>query len=205
MVLKLYQAGMPTGSNKIRGTTFCGKLDGELPLPVRSSEDPLYCQVWFIGLLGFNASATARVNIKAVKWWWWNQFSGGGNRSTRRKPPTYGTYTVRNYLLGFRWISGVNILVQKKRISAVRRKIGMPDRGLSIHGWNDLTYIIHKNGEILFFLYITGRRVYIGEQNSYLQSSQNKNSPMISACSRSFSRRFPFTISFDEGVTCGVI
>ena len=25
---------------KIRGTTFCGKLDGELPLPVRSFKDP---------------------------------------------------------------------------------------------------------------------------------------------------------------------
>ena len=34
-------AGMPTGSHKKRGTTFCGKLDGELPsLPVRSFKDP---------------------------------------------------------------------------------------------------------------------------------------------------------------------
>ena len=68
---------MPTGSHKKRGTTFCGKLDGELPLlQVRSFKDP---------------------------------------------PPN----TVRNYLLGFRRISGVNILVQKK-ISAVQRKIGIP-------------------------------------------------------------------------------
>ena len=37
-------AGMPTGSHKKRGTTFCGKLDGELPLPVRSVKDPPYCQ-----------------------------------------------------------------------------------------------------------------------------------------------------------------
>ena len=36
-------------------------------------------------------------------------------------------YSVRNYLLGFRQISGVNILVQKKRISAVQRKIGIPE------------------------------------------------------------------------------
>ena len=27
-------AGMPTESHKKRGTTSCGKLDGELPLPV---------------------------------------------------------------------------------------------------------------------------------------------------------------------------
>ena len=37
-------AGMPMGSHKKRGTTFCGKLDGELPLPVRSVKDPPYCQ-----------------------------------------------------------------------------------------------------------------------------------------------------------------
>ena len=36
-------------------------------------------------------------------------------------------YSVRNYLLRFRRISGVNILVQKKRISAVWRKIGIPE------------------------------------------------------------------------------
>ena len=70
---------MPTVSHKKRGTTCCGKLDGELPLPVRSFKDP--------------------------------------------------PYTVRNYLLGFRRISGVNILVQKKRISAIRRKIGIPVNG----------------------------------------------------------------------------
>ena len=35
-------------------------------------------------------------------------------------------YSVRNYLLRFRRISGVNILVQIKRISAIRRKIGIP-------------------------------------------------------------------------------
>ena len=33
-------SGMPTGSHKKRGTTFCSKLDGELPLPVRSFKDP---------------------------------------------------------------------------------------------------------------------------------------------------------------------
>ena len=33
-------AGMPTGSHKKRRTTFCGKLEGELPLPVRSFKDP---------------------------------------------------------------------------------------------------------------------------------------------------------------------
>ena len=33
-------AGMATGSHKKRGTTFCGKLDGELPLPERSVKDP---------------------------------------------------------------------------------------------------------------------------------------------------------------------
>ena len=71
-------SGMPTGSHKKRGTTFCGKLGGELPLPVRSFKDP---------------------------------------------PPPY---TVRNYRLGFRRISGVNILVQKKRISTVRQEIGIP-------------------------------------------------------------------------------
>ena len=32
--------GMPMGSHKKRGTTFCGKLDGELVLPVRSFKDP---------------------------------------------------------------------------------------------------------------------------------------------------------------------
>ena len=74
----LYTSGMPTGSHKKRGTTFCGKLDGELTLSVRSFKDP---------------------------------------------PP----YTVRNYLLGFRRISEVNILVGKKRISTVWRKIGIPD------------------------------------------------------------------------------
>ena len=37
-------AGMPTGCHKKRGTTFCGKLDGELPLPVRSVKDPPYYQ-----------------------------------------------------------------------------------------------------------------------------------------------------------------
>ena len=35
-------------------------------------------------------------------------------------------YSVRNYLFGFRRISGVNILVQKKRISAIWWKIGIP-------------------------------------------------------------------------------
>ena len=34
------KAGMPMGSHKKRGTTFCGKLDGELPLLVRSFKDP---------------------------------------------------------------------------------------------------------------------------------------------------------------------
>ena len=34
---------------------------------------------------------------------------------------------VRNYLLGLRRISGVNILVQKKQISVVRRKTGIPE------------------------------------------------------------------------------
>ena len=33
-------SGMPTGSHKKRGSTFCGKLDGELLLPVRSFKDP---------------------------------------------------------------------------------------------------------------------------------------------------------------------
>ena len=37
-------------------------------------------------------------------------------------------YSVRNYLLGFRRISGVNILCPKKRISAIQRKIGIPDK-----------------------------------------------------------------------------
>ena len=38
--------GIPTGSYKKRGTTFCGKLDSQLPLPVRSFKDPPgpYCQ-----------------------------------------------------------------------------------------------------------------------------------------------------------------
>ena len=36
-------------------------------------------------------------------------------------------YSVRNYLLGFRRISGVKISVQKKkRISAIQQKIGLP-------------------------------------------------------------------------------
>ena len=35
-------------------------------------------------------------------------------------------YSVRNYLLGFRQISEVDILVQKTRISVVLRKIGIP-------------------------------------------------------------------------------
>ena len=36
-------------------------------------------------------------------------------------------YSVRNYLLRFRRISRVNISVQKKRISAIQQKIGIPD------------------------------------------------------------------------------
>ena len=61
---------------KKRGTTFCGKLDVELPLPVRSFKEP--------------------------------------------------PYTLKNYLLGFRRIARVNNLVQIKRISAIRWKIGIP-------------------------------------------------------------------------------
>ena len=34
------RSGMPTGSPKKKGSTFCGKLDGELPLPVRSFKGP---------------------------------------------------------------------------------------------------------------------------------------------------------------------
>ena len=36
-------------------------------------------------------------------------------------------YSVSNYLHGFRRISRVNILVQKKQISTIWRKIGIPD------------------------------------------------------------------------------
>ena len=36
----VYCTGMPTGSHKKRRTTFCGRLEGELPLPVRSFKDP---------------------------------------------------------------------------------------------------------------------------------------------------------------------
>ena len=42
-------------------------------------------------------------------------------------------YSVRNYLLGFRLISEVDILVQKTWISAVPRKTGIPDIGKTLH------------------------------------------------------------------------
>ena len=55
-----FKSGMPTGSHKKRGTTFCGKLDGELPLPVRSFKDPPYIARNY--LLGFR-------RISAVNIW----------------------------------------------------------------------------------------------------------------------------------------
>ena len=44
-------------------------------------------------------------------------------------------YSVRNYLLGFRRISEVDILVQKSRISTVPWKIGIPELKVRYVRW----------------------------------------------------------------------
>ena len=53
----------------------------------------------------------------------------GCQREVIQKEELHFVANLTVNLLGFRQISGVNILVQKKWISAVQRKIGIPDNG----------------------------------------------------------------------------
>ena len=88
VIFVCYFSGMPMGSHKKNGTTFCGK-----PVCVGDVQCPK------------GAMTEAQKGLRERN---------------------MSLYSVRNYHLGFRRISGVNILVQKKRISTVRWKIGIP-------------------------------------------------------------------------------